>query len=115
MFVSGSAASRPGTLGIAAWVPRLTKTWSPTSRRVPPSFNSTSSVFGATNGRDDRRLAEPGPVDSLEAEHVVGVPEHAHALAKSPPAQQPIEVEDRVGRLPLLGENDGVPAGEAAL
>ena len=42
------AASRPGTSGIAACVPRLRKTWSPVSVRVPPSFRLTSSVFGAT-------------------------------------------------------------------
>ena len=34
-------------LGIAAREPTLRKTLSPVSRRVPPSFSWTSSVFGA--------------------------------------------------------------------
>ena len=36
-----------GTLGIAACEPTSMKTLSPVSRRVPPSFSWTSSVFGA--------------------------------------------------------------------
>src|SRR5271166_1116063 len=32
--------------GIAACVPRLGKTWSPASTRVPPSFKCTWRVFG---------------------------------------------------------------------
>ena len=47
-WVIGFTASRPGTLGIAAWVPRLRKTLSPTSVRVPPSFRLTSSVLAPT-------------------------------------------------------------------
>ena len=49
----------PGTLGMAPCVPTLRNTWSPASRRVPPSCRRTSSVFGATKRPSPRINAAP--------------------------------------------------------
>ncbi len=48
MWVKGWAASSPGMLGMAAWVPISMNTCSAVSTRVPPAFRLTSSVFGPT-------------------------------------------------------------------
>ena len=49
MLVSGSASARPGMGGMLACVPRLRNSFSAASRRVPPAFSATSTVFGATS------------------------------------------------------------------
>src|SRR5262249_13828264 len=52
MWVSGRAASRPGTGGIAACVPTLMNTRSPASTRVPPSLRCTLSVYEVSVSHD---------------------------------------------------------------
>lgn len=58
--------------------------------------------------RDDGGRAEAVPADSFEAKSIVGVPENACALPYAGLAHQPVEVENRIGGLPFLGENHRV-------
>ena len=57
----------------------------------------------AADGGDQSGLPQAPPVDAVEPEGVVGVPQDRHAGAQARLTQQPVEVQNRVGGVPFLG------------
>lgn len=64
----------------------------------------------AAHRRQHRGAREARPGDAVEAEGVVGIPQEADLVSQAGGAEPSSEVEHRVRRVPLLGQDDPAPS-----
>ena len=76
------------------------------SRGCHPWLFMAATAHVSAYRRDDGRFTEPIPIDALKTEGVIGVPKEHRLIAQPPLPQQPIQMENRVHRVPFLGHHE---------